>query len=116
MNGLIKIDENTTDFSMLYTVPMDSGPNLARARINKDNTAEHNGDMVEGIPAPSIGLNHPDYGDVFAKDTYFRIFAETMQTSVYGNWRKNWIALRRKLIFLPNGLKIIAMFTMLLQD
>ena len=36
MNGLIKIDENTTDFSMLYTTPMDSGPNLARARINKD--------------------------------------------------------------------------------
>ena len=83
MNGLIKIDENTTDFSMLYTVPMDSGPNLARARINKDNTTEHNGEMVEGIPAPSIGLNHPDYGDVFSKDTYFRIFAETMQTSVY---------------------------------
>nr|BAR34538.1 hypothetical protein [uncultured Mediterranean phage uvMED] len=83
MNGLIKIDENTTDFSMLYTVPMDSGPNLARARINKDNTTEHNGEMVEGIPAPSIALNHPDYGDVFAKDTYFRIFAETMQTSVY---------------------------------
>jgi len=83
MNELINVNADATDFSMLYSSVIDSGPNLARAKINKDSTTEYNGDTVEGIPAPSISLNHPEYGEVFSKDTYFRIFAETMQTSVY---------------------------------
>jgi hypothetical protein len=82
MNQLMNIDGNSTDLSALYST-MNSGPILARARINKDSTTDIDGDMVEGIPAPSIGLSHPDLGEVFAKDTYFRIFLDTMQTSVF---------------------------------
>jgi len=82
MNQLMNIDGNSTDLSALYST-MNSGPILARARINKDSTTDVDGDMVEGIPAPSIGLSHPDLGEVFAKDTYFRIFLDTMQTSVF---------------------------------
>lgn len=78
----MNIDGNSTDLSALYST-MNSGPILARARINKDSTTDIDGDMVEGIPAPSIGLSHPDLGEVFAKDTYFRIFLDTMQTSVF---------------------------------
>lgn len=78
----MNIDGNSTDLSALYST-MNSGPILARARINKDSTTDVDGDMVEGIPAPSIGLSHPDLGEVFSKDTYFRIFLDTMQTSVF---------------------------------
>jgi hypothetical protein len=81
MSNLATLDLNADDLSALYST-MDSGPSLARARINKDSSIEVGEELVD-VPSPSIALSHPDYGEVYSKNSYFRIFLDTMQTSVF---------------------------------
>jgi hypothetical protein len=77
MNQLVTLDfENSTD---LFIVP-DEGSSIPRASINRD---PFYGDSMEGVPVPSMKLEHPDHGPVFSKDVFIRIFATTMQTAVF---------------------------------
>ena len=82
MNDLATLDVTNADqLAALYST-MDQGPTLARARINKDSSVEVGEELVD-VPSPSIALSHPEYGEVFGKNTYFRVFLDTMQTSVF---------------------------------
>ena len=82
MNDLATLDVTNADqLAALYST-MDQGPTLARARINKDSSVEVGEELVD-VPSPSIALAHPEYGEVFGKKTYFRVFLDTMQTSVF---------------------------------
>ena len=77
MNQLVTLDfDNSTD---LFIVP-DEGTSIPRASINRD---AFSGDAMDGVPVPSIKLEHPDHGPVFSKDVFLRIFATTMQTAVF---------------------------------
>lgn len=77
MNQIVTLDfDNSTD---LFITP-DEGPSIPRASINRD---AFFGEDMEGVPVPSIKLEHPDHGAIFSKDTYMRIFATTMQVAVF---------------------------------
>ena len=76
--SLVELDfKESTD---LFVVPEDTGPIIPRASINRD---AFFGDDLASVPVPSIKLEHPDHGTVFAKDVAVRVFATTMQTSVF---------------------------------
>ena len=82
MNELATIDTMSDNLDALYSV-IDTGPTLARARINRDSSVEVGGELVSNIPVPSIALEHPEHGDVYSSDVYIRVFLDTMQTAVF---------------------------------
>jgi hypothetical protein len=76
--SLVELDFNQS--TNLFVVPEDTGPQIPRASINRD---AFYGEEMASVPVPSIKLEHPDHGPVFAKDVAIRVFATTMQTSVF---------------------------------
>jgi hypothetical protein len=76
--SLVTLDFN--DSNELFVVPSDNGPQIPRASINRD--AFHGEDMLS-VPVPSIKLEHPEEGTIFGKLACVRVFATTMQTSVF---------------------------------
>lgn len=82
MNEIATIDTMSDNLDALYSV-IDTGPTLAKARINRDSSVEVGGELVSNIPVPSIALEHPEHGDVYSADVYIRVFLDTMQTAVF---------------------------------
>ena len=76
--SLVELD--FTESTDLFVVPEDTGPVIPRASINRD---AFFGDDMASVPVPSIRLEHPDHSTVFGKNVSVRVFATTMQTSVF---------------------------------
>jgi len=76
--SLVELD--FTESTDLFVVPEDTGPVIPRASINRD---AFFGDDMASVPVPSIKLEHPDHSTVFGKNVSVRVFATTMQTSVF---------------------------------
>ena len=102
MNEIATIDTMSDNLDALYSV-IDTGPTLAKARINRDSSVEVGGELVSNIPVPSIALEHPEHGDVYSADVYIRVFLDTMQTAVFdaaldwhGGDKCGWIPSKEK--------------------